>query len=170
MSDLPLFIRRAPSILYGLAILFFVASFVLSVTDIQITGEHAAEGDPLIRQAKLRALYQAALEAVYIAANGVVAQILLAFFDKVRRPADHTLFQCRAMRQRVFVRRRLINAWVKCRTIVNRVDRHLKRVIDEGCLRIRSPNRDLSRAKLVLGISQPKLRRGTRPQAGGGVI
>ena len=86
MKTLPPLVHRAPAILYGLAILFFVASFVLSIIDVNLTTGTAQAYDPIVRQAKLRGLYQAALEAVYIAANGVIAQILIAIWENGVRP------------------------------------------------------------------------------------
>ena len=80
MSDLPLIVQRAPRILYGLAILFFLASLALGISDINITAGYAEPGNPVVRQAMLRAIYQSALEAVYIAANGVIVQILIAIW------------------------------------------------------------------------------------------
>ena len=80
MSGLPPIVQRAPGILYGLAILFFLASLGLAILEINGTLGYAEPGNPAVRQAMLRAVYQAALEAVYIAANGVVAHILIAIW------------------------------------------------------------------------------------------
>jgi hypothetical protein len=86
VKGLPPILRRAPTIFYGLAVLFFVASFVLSVIDVNMTMSGADTYDPVVRQAKLRGLYQAALEAGYMVANGVIAQILIAIWDRgIRR-------------------------------------------------------------------------------------
>ena len=88
MKGLPPIIRRAPAIFYGLAILFFVASFVLTVSEIDLTMGYADADNPMVRQSKLRGLYQATLEAVYIAANGVIAQILIAIWENGVRPDE----------------------------------------------------------------------------------
>ena len=86
MKELPPIIRRAPAIFYGLAVLFFVASFVLTVREINFTTGYPDADNPIVLHGKLRGLYQAALEAVYILANGVIAQILIAIWDRgVRR-------------------------------------------------------------------------------------
>ena len=88
MNGLPPLVQRAPSILYGLAILFFLASLALGISDINATMGYTEPGNPIFRQAMLRAVYQAALEAVYIAANGLVAHILLAIWRNGVRPQD----------------------------------------------------------------------------------
>jgi hypothetical protein len=88
VKELPPIIRRAPAIFYGLAVLFFVASFVLTVREISLTTGYPDADDPLIVHAKLRGLYQAALEALYIVANGVIAQILIAIWDRGIRRED----------------------------------------------------------------------------------
>jgi ABC-type spermidine/putrescine transport system permease subunit II len=80
VNGLPPIVQRAPGILYGLAILFFFASLGLTVHELSITMAHAEPGNPIVRQTMLRAIYQSALEAVYIAANGVLAHILIAIW------------------------------------------------------------------------------------------
>jgi hypothetical protein len=42
--------------------------------------EYANGADPMVRLSRLRALYQGGLESLYLAANGVLAQILLAIW------------------------------------------------------------------------------------------
>ena len=87
MNGLPPMVQRAPSILYGLAVLFFLASLSLGIYEVSNTMGYAEPGNPVVRQAILRAVYQAALEAVYIAANGVVVHVLLAIWrNGARRP------------------------------------------------------------------------------------
>ena len=80
MNDLPPMVQRAPAILYGLAVLFFLASLALGIIDVNLTTGYAESGNPVVRQAMLRTIYQSALEAVYIAANGVIAHILIAIW------------------------------------------------------------------------------------------
>jgi hypothetical protein len=80
MTGLPSLVQRAPGILYGLAVLFFLASLGLALIEINNTATHVEPGNPIVRQAVLRAVYQAALEAAYLAANGVVVHVLLAIW------------------------------------------------------------------------------------------
>ncbi len=80
MTQLPSLVQRAPSFLYGLAILLFLWSFALSYNEISLTSAGTESGDPVVRHAMLRGLYQATLDAVYVAANGVIAHILLAIW------------------------------------------------------------------------------------------
>ena len=87
MNGLPPLVQRAPGILYGLAVLFFLASLGLALIEINNTATHVEPGNPIVRQAILRAVYQAALEAVYIAANGIVVHVLLAIWrNGAQRP------------------------------------------------------------------------------------
>ena len=81
MSTLPALIFRMPRILYVTAALFFVASFGLTLAEINMTLAYAERGDPAVQLAMLRGLYQAVLEAVYIAVNGVLVQLLIAIWE-----------------------------------------------------------------------------------------
>ncbi len=80
MTGLPRIIQRTPFIFYGLAILFFVASWLLTLNEINVTMGYGEPTNPAITHAKLRGLYEAAREAIYIAANGVLAHILVAIW------------------------------------------------------------------------------------------
>jgi hypothetical protein len=84
MNHLPPIIRRIPSIFYGLALLFFVAAWGLSLFELSTTMPGVEPDNPVVRVAKLRGLYDAAREALYIAANGVLAHILLAIWRSRR--------------------------------------------------------------------------------------
>lgn len=81
MSGLPRIVQRAPVLFYGAAVLFFLASMLLNHLELQTTMEFVNGSNPIVRLARLRALYQGALESLYIAANGVLAQILLAIWS-----------------------------------------------------------------------------------------
>jgi hypothetical protein len=81
VSTLPRIILRAPVIFYGAAVLFFLASVALNYLELGTTMEYVNGSDPMVRLSRIRALYQGSLEALYIAANGVLAQILLAIWD-----------------------------------------------------------------------------------------
>lgn len=80
MTVLPPIIQRAPALFYGAAVFFFLASVLLNHLELQTTMEFVNGSNPAVRLARLRAVYQGALEALYIAANGVLAQILLAIW------------------------------------------------------------------------------------------
>jgi len=89
MSDLPRLVQRAPQFFYVAAILFFVGSVVLThlqlADSLQGTGDTAGTMESFARQALLGAWLQAAERSLYLAANGVVVQILLAIWRNTRR-------------------------------------------------------------------------------------
>jgi hypothetical protein len=80
MTRLPRLVQRAPALFYGAAVLFFLGSVLLNHLELQATMEFVNGSNPVVRLARLRALYQGALESLYIAANGVLAHILLAIW------------------------------------------------------------------------------------------
>ena len=86
MSDLPRTVQRAPTFLYAAAVLFFIASIVL--LHLQLANTTSAERvDPSLdahtRLAVLNGWLQGAEGAIYIAANGALAHILLAIWRNV---------------------------------------------------------------------------------------
>jgi hypothetical protein len=89
MTDLPRLVQRAPILFYAAAAFFFVASFLINMAEANsIPTSYDGTVRPLVFQAFTRAIYQAALEACYLAANGVIAHILLAIWsDGVLRRA-----------------------------------------------------------------------------------
>ena len=88
MTNLPQLVRRAPTIFYVAAISVFVASVALNHLELATTMEFADGRDPIVRMARLRAIYQGGLDAVYLAANGVIAHILLAIWENGRAGLD----------------------------------------------------------------------------------
>jgi hypothetical protein len=84
MSHLPPFVMHAPRLLYSAAIFFFVWSLGLTWIELDSTMGYAGPDNAVVRLAFARALFQAALEAVYIAANGVVVHVLLAIWARGR--------------------------------------------------------------------------------------
>ena len=83
MKPLPQLVVRAPSIFYGLGVLVFFLSF--SSTLYEIYGgsfQYASPGDPLVRAALWRGFTSSFTESIYLAANGVLFHILLAFWDR----------------------------------------------------------------------------------------
>ena len=87
MRELPALLLRAPSFFYGAAILAFVCSIGLTMLDLKAVMPEASRLEPLFRVGVLRGIFQSALEALYIAANGVVAHILLAIWSNTRAAA-----------------------------------------------------------------------------------
>ena len=89
MSDLPRLVQRAPQFLYVAAILFFVASVVLThlqlANSLQGTGDTAGTMDSYTRLALFNAWLRAAEGSLYLLANGVIVQILLAIWRNTRR-------------------------------------------------------------------------------------
>ena len=87
MTSLPPLILRAPSIFYGAAVLFFLFSIGMTLMEINVSmgGDN---GSPFAKLMMVRTLYQALLESIYIAANGVIAQILLAIWQDARIGRD----------------------------------------------------------------------------------
>jgi hypothetical protein len=87
MSNLPDMLRRTPFVFYGLAAVFFVWSLANAWLLISQMGQYA---DPTMEGAftaqKSAALFQAALEASYLVANGAMLQILIAIFDNLKGP------------------------------------------------------------------------------------
>ena len=88
MTGLPSLVQRAPSLFYGAALIFFVSAVVLNQMELNSTMAYADPGNPMVMLARLRGLYQAALESVYLAANGVIAHILIAIWRDRRAPRD----------------------------------------------------------------------------------
>ena len=85
MTDLPPMVRRAPYLFYGAAVLFFFAAMALHFREMNAVPTSYDEAmRPLIFTALARGFYQAALESVYLAANGVLAHILLAIWQDGR--------------------------------------------------------------------------------------
>ncbi|HEX8217167.1 MAG TPA: hypothetical protein VF577_06860 [Allosphingosinicella sp.] len=82
MTDLPRLVQRAPTLFYGAAVLYFVASVVLTHLQLEnaFQGGEPGRTDGYTRLALLSAWLQAAEGALYLAANGVIAQILLAIW------------------------------------------------------------------------------------------
>jgi hypothetical protein len=84
MSHLPPLVMKTPRLLYFAAAIFFLWSFGLTIGEINISGGYAMHEGPVLRLALLRGLYEAALEAAYIAANGVIVHVLLAIWARGR--------------------------------------------------------------------------------------
>ena len=81
MTTLPPMLLRAPRLLYAAAVLVFLASFGLTYAEADATLSYAGGDNPMVRLVLARGLYQAALEAVYIAAYGAIAHVLIAIWQ-----------------------------------------------------------------------------------------
>jgi hypothetical protein len=88
MTSLPPVLLRAPRLFYAAAVFFFVASFALSYIQIEQTMATGPTNDAWVRMALLQALLQAALQAFYVAALGVIVHLLLAIWRDVRIRRD----------------------------------------------------------------------------------
>lgn len=90
MTELPNLLRRVPFILYALAVAFFVASWLLTLTEINTVMAYAEADNPAVRIAKMRGLYQASLDAVYLAGYGATTHILIWIWGatRARRSGD----------------------------------------------------------------------------------
>lgn len=83
MSSLPPLLLRAPSFFYAGAVIFFVGSVVLSTFELNNMMGYVERDNPMFRLGLLRAVLQAAEGAVYMAANGVLAHLLIAIWKAV---------------------------------------------------------------------------------------
>ena len=87
MSSLPRVIQRAPTFFYVAALLFFFGSVIITYVETQAALGYGEHGNAMLRSVLLRGAFNAALDSVYIAANGVLAQILLAIWENGRGTA-----------------------------------------------------------------------------------
>ncbi|NNC72183.1 MAG: hypothetical protein HKN78_04825 [Sphingomonadaceae bacterium] len=83
MKPVPGILRKAPTIFYVLAALYFVGDFGLTVMDVTAFEIGYSEtSDRIVRSELLRGFLNAAVNAAFLAANGVLFEILLAFWDR----------------------------------------------------------------------------------------
>ena len=83
MTSLPPLVLRAPRILYGAAVIYFFLAVGVTVMEMNVT-MGGDQSSPFSKLMMVRTLYQASLESLYLAANGVVAHILLAIWQDGR--------------------------------------------------------------------------------------
>jgi hypothetical protein len=83
MTELPRFLQRAPHILYVTAAIVFIIAFALNVIEMKQTAAYSVPEDPLVTIAKLRIIYSASLDAIFVAANGLMIHVLLAIWDRL---------------------------------------------------------------------------------------
>ena len=90
MRDLPRVVQRAPSIFYGVAALYFIATVVLTHLQLQDALGSGTTSSPIsasyVRMAIVSAWLQAAGSAIHIVAYGVLSHILLAIWRNGRAP------------------------------------------------------------------------------------
>jgi len=82
--SLPPILLRAPSFFFAGAVLFFLASCVLSVFELNSSMGYVDRDNPMFRLGLLRAVLQAAEGAAYLAAYGVLIRVLLAIWGHGR--------------------------------------------------------------------------------------
>ena len=84
MKGLPILLRRAPSIFYGLAVVFFVWYLANAWFGLAAMNPYS---DPTLESIeniqKSDHLFRASLDAVYLAANGAIVQVLIAIYDRI---------------------------------------------------------------------------------------
>ena len=77
-------IRRLPYLIYAAAALFFVWGLINAWTTMANFGEYP---DPSLEGVfalqKSQALYQAALEAIWLVTYGAILHVMIAIYDKV---------------------------------------------------------------------------------------
>ena len=84
MKTLPPTLLRAPTLLYGAAVLMFFWSFAQSYYEVtSLAFVYAEGGDPVSRLTLIKAAYQAVLEALYLAATGATIHVLLAIWARL---------------------------------------------------------------------------------------
>ena len=89
MTGLPRIIRRLPFVLYGAAVLFFAWGLANAWIGMAMaTGPYFDESmSGLVNLQKSNALYQAALEALYLGIYGAMFQLLLGIYDRMNSDA-----------------------------------------------------------------------------------
>ena len=74
---------RIPKIFYGLAVIFFAWSIGNAFWELSATHAYAPSDDLGVSLLKSKALYQAGLEAAYLAGNGALIHVLIKIWEKV---------------------------------------------------------------------------------------
>jgi hypothetical protein len=82
--ELPSSVLRAPALLYGVAVVAFIASMGIAWSEVSSAYAYAEPGNPMIRQTMIRAFYQSAFDAICLAGTGLLAHILLAIHSRLR--------------------------------------------------------------------------------------
>ncbi|WP_447725394.1 hypothetical protein [Sphingomonas koreensis] len=84
MTELPHTLRRAPTLFYAAAIIMFGWSMTMTYYEtVSLSAPYDAAADHVVRLVLLKGLYQAALEGIYMAANGAVIHVLLAIWSRL---------------------------------------------------------------------------------------
>ena len=83
MKQLPDLLVRAPKIFYALAVIVFFATFWMSYYEVKVVQmPYSPEDNPIVRAALLRAVLQGFSEAIWIAANGILFDFLVRFWNR----------------------------------------------------------------------------------------
>ena len=89
MTGLPILLRRAPYLFYGMAVVFFVwylANAWFGLAAINPYSDPSLEAIENIQ--KSDHLFRASLDAVYLAANGAIIHVLIAIYDRLAGAAE----------------------------------------------------------------------------------
>jgi hypothetical protein len=89
MRGLPSVVQRAPQLFYGAAAIVFVVSLALAYYELSaVSGYDDTYGsNPAVRGVMLRAIFQAAVEAIHLVGTGVFVHVLLAIWRNGRGDA-----------------------------------------------------------------------------------
>jgi hypothetical protein len=86
MNSLPNYVVRAPQILYVAALVMFCATVAVETYDLSVMRSYAVgadASDPTVLLARLRAVYNATREAIYIASSGLLMHVMLAIWSRL---------------------------------------------------------------------------------------
>lgn len=84
MTERDTMLSRAPKAFYVLAGLFFAWSIANGYWEFHLNNISFDDAEPIVALMKSKFLFEAAHEASYLVANGVVIQILLNIYNKVK--------------------------------------------------------------------------------------
>lgn len=89
MTELPAILRKVPTIFYVLAAAYFLLSFGSTVIDANsVDTSYAPEMATAVRSELIRGFLLAAVDAILIAAWGVLFEFLIAFWNRSSNDND----------------------------------------------------------------------------------
>ncbi|WP_422343940.1 hypothetical protein [Parasphingorhabdus sp.] len=89
MNQLPDLLVRAPKVFYILAVLVFFATFWMTYYEVKSAQmPFGPEDSPVVRAALLRAILQGCLDSIWIAANGILFDFLIRFWNRHAPSSD----------------------------------------------------------------------------------
>jgi ABC-type sugar transport system permease subunit len=84
MNVLPALIRRSPQLFYGAGVVMFVWYLGNSYAELTILNAQQVGLEGYSALVKSKALFEALRESLYYVSSGVMFQILIAIYDKVK--------------------------------------------------------------------------------------